>query len=96
MDNIYCLGYGDNLATIVKRKFASTVSEDAQRVLQIAYNWCRKELHPEDHSVDIRRMRNAKCTIMTKLRKRDYSGLDPCRWGPEGFGNGNLTDEQRE
>lgn len=41
--DLYCLGYVDNLVIVVKEKFAGVVFEEMHITLNTAKNWCNKE-----------------------------------------------------
>ena len=42
-EGIMCLGYADDLAIVIKGRFARTISDRTQKALNIVNTWCRKE-----------------------------------------------------
>ena len=65
-EGFYCLGYADDLAIVVKGRFANTISERSQRALKIVDRWCSKE------GLSINPL---KTTVVTFTRKRALEGL---------------------
>lgn len=67
-EGFYCLGYADDIAVVVKGRFASVVSERTQRAINIIQNWCVREklnVNPK------------KTQIVPFTRKRALGGLRP-------------------
>ena len=42
-EGVTCLGYADDLAIVIKGRFARKISDRTQKALNIVNTWCRKE-----------------------------------------------------
>lgn len=67
-EGFYCLGYADDLAIVVKGKFAGVITEQTQKALNIVNKWCQKE----QLSVNAQ-----KTTAVVFTRKKVLGGLKP-------------------
>lgn len=66
--DICCLGYADDLAIVVRGRFAGIISERTQLALNIVNNWCKKE-HLSINA--------SKTQVVVFTNKRALQGLKP-------------------